>query len=88
MKHVTADREARQNITLALPREILKRVKVIAAERGSSVSGLLARALADVVSRDESYRAARQRALEAMERPRKLGTGGKANWTREELHDR
>lgn len=88
MKHVTADREARQNITLALPREILKRVKVIAAEKGSSVSGLLTQALADVVSRDESYRAAQQRALAALERPRKLGTGGKASWTREELHDR
>jgi len=88
VKHVTADRDAKQNITLALPREVLQRVKVIAAEKGSSVSGLLTRALADIVSRDESYRAAQQRALAAMERPRKLGTGGKASWTREELHDR
>jgi len=77
-----------QNVTLALPKEVLRRVKVIAAQRGTSVSRLLVETLQQVADADEAYERARERALETLKRPPNLGTGGHRTWTRDELHER
>ena len=53
-----------QNITLKLPAETVRRIKVVAAERGASISGLLATKLEELVGEDAAYQAARRRALE------------------------
>jgi hypothetical protein len=53
-----------QNLTLKLPADTVRKVKVIAAERGASISGLLAQKLQELVGEDAEYRAARRRALE------------------------
>lgn len=53
-----------QNLTLKLPADTVRKVKVIAAERGTSISGLLAEKLQELVGEDAEYRAARRRALE------------------------
>ena len=53
-----------QNLTLKLPADTVRKVKVIAAERGASISGLLAEKLQELVGEDAEYRAARRRALE------------------------
>ena len=78
----------RQNITLALRKDTLRKVKAIAARKGTSVSGLLANALEELVSKDEGYRAARRRHLRTLDAGFDLGTKGKRTWTREELHER
>jgi predicted nucleic acid-binding protein len=63
-----------QNGTLSLPRDLLKRVKRLAADRDTSVSALMTEArLAD---EDRRYSAARKRALAAMKSARSLGTRG------------
>jgi esterase/lipase superfamily enzyme len=77
-----------QNITLALPKHVLRRVKVIAAQRGTSVSRLLVETLQQVAARDEAYERARERAREVLKHPPDLGTRGRANWSRDELHER
>ena len=77
-----------QNITLSVPRGLLKRVKRLAADRDTSVSALLAEALARLADEDRRYFAARKRALTAMKSARSLGTRGKRTWTRDELHAR
>jgi len=77
-----------QNVTLALPKKILQRVKVIAAQRGTSISRLLVEALEQVSTRDEAYERSRARALESLRRPPDLGTRGRRTWTRDELHER
>ena len=77
-----------QNVTLSLPRDLLKRIKRVAADRDTSVSAIMAEALANVADREARYSAARRRALEALRHPPSLGTGGQSTWTREELHDR
>ncbi|MGE3885011.1 MAG: ribbon-helix-helix protein, CopG family [Vicinamibacterales bacterium] len=77
-----------QNVTLSLPRELLKRVKRLAADRDTSISALLSEALADLADEDRRYSAARKRALAAMKSARSLGTGGRRTWTRDELHER
>jgi hypothetical protein len=53
-----------QNLTLKLPVDTVRRIKVIAAERGASISGLLAEKLEELVGEDAEYDAARRRALE------------------------
>ncbi|HEY7854888.1 MAG TPA: hypothetical protein VIC32_00470 [Terriglobales bacterium] len=77
-----------QNLTLRVPKPLLKRLKLVAAERGTSVTALLLAALRDVDERGSQYAAARKRSLAAMDRPTDLGSHGQAPWTRDELHER
>ena len=77
-----------QNVTVALPRDLLKRVKIVAAKRETSVSALLAASLEEIVRRDEQYEAAMQRALARMRQGYDLGTGGRVEVAREALHER
>jgi predicted transcriptional regulator len=77
-----------QNITLSLPKELLRRVKRLAADRDKSVSSLMTEALARVADEDRRYSAARKRALAAMESAQSLGTDGRISWSRDDLHER
>jgi len=77
-----------QNITLSLPRELLKRVKRVAADRDTSVSALMAEALDRLADEDRRYSAARKRALAALKSAASLGTHGRRTWSRDELHER
>ena len=76
------------NITLSLPKDLLRRVKLIAVRRGESVSGLLARMLEELVRREDEYARAREDHLALLEEGLDLGTEGRAGWKREELHER
>jgi hypothetical protein len=44
-----------QNITLALPKELIYKAKRVALERRTSVSGLMAQALAEIVAQEDHY---------------------------------
>ena len=63
----------RQNITVQLDKETIHKAKVLAAKRGTSVSGLLASELERLVGDDESYEAARRSALAFLENGFELG---------------
>ena len=78
----------KQNVTLALPADMLRRLKVLAAERGSSISRMLTEQLDELLDRESGYERARKRSLATMTRGYDLGTEGKPTWTREELHER
>ena len=77
-----------RNITLSLPRELLRRVKRLAADRDTSVSSMMIEALTRLADEDRRYSAARKRAVAAMRSARSLGTGGRRTWSRDELHER
>lgn len=77
-----------QNITLSLPVEDLRRARIVAAERGTSVSRLLAGLLRDLVERETGYARAKERSLALLAEGRDLGTGGRLRWSRDELHER
>ena len=77
-----------QNVTLSLPRGLLKRAKRLAADEDTSVSALMTQALARLVDDRLRFSSARRRSLAAMKQPASLGTRGRARWTRDELHDR
>lgn len=76
---------AKRNLTLELDDEVIRKAKVIAAKRGTSVSRLVAMELEDLVEEDVRYEEARERALKALAnaKPR----GGR-NWRREDLYER
>jgi hypothetical protein len=78
----------KQNVTLALPAETIRRLKVLAAERGSSISRMLTEQLEELLDRESGYDRARRRALRDLERGWDLGLGDKVAWTRDELHER
>jgi hypothetical protein len=77
-----------QNITLSIPKEILKKVKHLAVEKNVSVSGLLSRHLEDIVARDDAYKKAKAGQMEVMEKGFDILGDGKTSWNREDLHDR
>jgi hypothetical protein len=73
-------------ITLELDAELVQEANRLAAEEGTSVSGLLSGKLEELVTKRRNYDQARQRALARLER------GYELNWTpprsRDELHER
>jgi hypothetical protein len=77
-----------QNITLSIPKEVLKKVKHIAIEKNTSVSGLLSQTLEDIVNQETGYQRAKERQLILMESGIDIGLSGKRKWNREELHER
>ena len=79
---------AAQNLTLSLPKDVVRRVKVVAAQRGTSVSRMVVEALEQIVAHDDAYERARRRHLALLKRSLNLGTQGSRTWSREELHDR
>ncbi|MBN1568056.1 MAG: CopG family transcriptional regulator [Acidobacteria bacterium] len=76
-----------QNVTLSLPKELVRKAKIIAVERQTSISGLLKDLLIEAVAQEDRYAAARSRHLEVLHRGMDLGTRGMIRWTREEIHE-
>lgn len=76
---------ARRNLTLQLDEDVIRRAKVVAARRGTSVSGLVAQELEEMVERDARFEEAKERAFRALGTA--TGRGG-PRWSREELHER
>ena len=75
----------RTNLTLQLDEDVIRRARVVAAKRGTSVSALTAQTLLEIVRSDERYEESRRRAESLLVSAR--ARGGR-RWTRDELHDR
>jgi predicted transcriptional regulator len=80
--------EERRNITLALPDDLLRRARILAVERRTSLSGLLRTTLEELVEADQAANEARGRGLDRLREGFDLGTGGRRRWDRDELHQR
>lgn len=76
----------RQNITLSLDKDLIQKAKVLAAQQGTSVSGVLTRYLEQLLNEGEAYETARQHALTLLERGFHLGGGTPC--AREQWHER
>lgn len=76
---------SRQNVTVQLEKELIRKVRIVAAKRGTSISGLLATELERLVGEDEAYEAARRSALAFLAKGFHLG--GK-RVSRDELYER
>lgn len=77
-----------QIIILSLPEETLRKVKLLAVQRGTSVSNLLAAELEKLVIQEEAYARAQQQHLQRLEQAADLGMGRRVRVDRDELHER
>jgi len=75
----------KQNLTVQLDREVIRKAKILAVRRGTSVSRLVASQIKDAVDAADAYESAHRTALELLERGFHLG-GRRVE--RDELHDR
>ena len=76
---------AKRNLTIQLDDDVVRRVRVVAAKRGTSVSALVARELDELVAADARYEAAHERAVGLLNDA--TARGGRA-WRRHDLYAR
>ena len=76
----------KQNITLSVDKELIKKGKVIAAQKDTSISKMLSDELEKLIQSNEQYEFAKRKALANL----KTGFhfGGKITVSREALHER
>ena len=74
------------NITIKVDADLARDARVFAARRGTSLSRLVAAQLEALVRGDQSYRAARERALARLRQGYDMG--GERPLSRDEMHDR
>ena len=78
----------RQNVTLSLPRSLLKKAKVLAAKEEKSLSEFLKESLEKRIEETTGYKRAKRRQLKLLKEGFDLGTKGHITISRAELHDR
>jgi len=78
---------SKQNVTLSLTRETIEKLRVLAARRGTSISGLVAEQIEIRVGEDQAaYERAQRRAMMLLDQDFHLGSVIGAS--RDELHER
>jgi hypothetical protein len=77
-----------QNITLAVPTNVLLKLKRLAVRRRTSAGDLLIRAVERLVEQEDAYAQAHRRHLECLIPGADTGTRGQVTTGRDEPHDR
>lgn len=77
---------AKQNVTISLDRGTIRKAKILAARRETSISGLVARQIEILVGEEEAYERAERQALALLDQGFHLGGGLRVS--RDELHER
>lgn len=75
----------KRNLTVQLDEATIQRAKIVAAQRGLSLSSLVAQQLNELAEADQRYEQARAVALRALD---EAAGGGAPGSRREELHRR
>jgi hypothetical protein len=76
----------KQNVTISLDRQTIRKAKIVAARRDTSISGLLAKQIEILVGEEEIYERAERQAMALLDEGFHLG--GSAPVSREKLHER
>lgn len=76
----------KQNVTISLERQMLRKAKILAAKHGTSISGLLAEQIEILVGEEEAYEHAERQALALLDQG--FHMGGVIRASRDELHER
>ena len=76
----------RQNLTVSLTRHTLQKVRVLAARRATSISGLVADQIEKLVGEEEAYERAERQAMTLLQQG--FHMGGVISASRDELHER
>ena len=78
----------RQNVTLSLPRSLLKKAKVFAVSNDKSLSELLRESLEERIGEATGYKGAQERQINLLKKGFDFDTRGFLSLSREELHAR
>ena len=80
----------KRNITIQLDEEVIQEAKVLAAKKGTSISGLVTQSIVSMTAAARRYEEARLRALAAFpdRDDSSAGEPSARTWTREDLYDR
>lgn len=78
--------DQKQNLTIRLSRETIRKAKVLAAKQSTSVSAMVAEQVDKLVGEDDAYEQAMKRSLAIMKQG--FHMGGVHHWDRDSLHDR
>lgn len=83
-KSVGLNKGGKRNLTIQLDEETIQAAKELAVRRNTSVSGLLAQQVEELVAADDRYEEAKRYAIDAMYNaaPRSL-----TRWSRDELYE-
>ena len=76
----------KQNVTISLTRQTLQKVRVLAARRATSISGLLAKQVEILVGEEEAYGRAQRQAMSLLDQG--FHMGGVIRASRDEWHER
>jgi hypothetical protein len=79
-------RNGKQNVTISLDRKTIQKAKICAARRSTSISGLLADQIEQLVGEEEAYERAERQAMTLLDRGFHLGSIIRVG--RDELHER
>lgn len=77
----------KQNITLSLPKDVLLKIKKLAIDKNTSVSGLLTKYLQEIIEKEEQYQFAKRNAINKLNKGFNLGINN-ISWQRDELYER
>lgn len=78
----------KRNITFSLPEELINKAKVEAAKNKESLNQLVKESIENRLYGRRDYDRAMKKHLKSMEEGFDLGTGGKIELTREQIHER
>lgn len=76
----------KQNITLSIEKNLIKKAKILSAKKQTSISQILSQEMEKIVQDSEQYERAKQRAIAHLRRGFHMGDN--APISREELHER
>ena len=76
----------KQNVTISLNRQVLKKIRILAARRDTSISGLLAQEIEFLVGNEEAYERAERQAMALLDQG--FHIGGVIRASRDEWHER
>lgn len=77
-----------QNVTVSLPRELVRRARHVAVERGVSLSRLVGECITRMLAGGEEQDVVRRELLALFDEGLDAGVEDRASWTRDELHER
>jgi hypothetical protein len=76
----------KQNITLSLEKDLIKKGKVIASKKETSLSRLLSDYLKQIINEEDRYELSKRKAIHILNKGYHLG--GKIPCSRDKLHER
>lgn len=81
-----AKENGKQNLTISLDRQTIRKAKIVAAKHSTSISGLVTRQIEILVGEEEAYERAERQAMLLLDQGFHLG--GLIRASRDELHER